>query len=102
MIFKFRWKPDEQTQNQLYQIRHKLATLEEQLMTLNETLAALAAKVSDQGTVIEAAIALLGSLSAQLAAAKVDPAVAQAILDQVNLQSAALQGAVTTNTPAAP
>lgn len=102
MIIKFRWKPDDETATQLSHLQFKLFQLEETIMTLTEALTALSNKVSEQGTVIEGAITLLGSLSAQLTAAKVDPAVVQAITDQVNLQSTALQGAVTTNTPAAP
>jgi hypothetical protein len=84
---KIQWKPED--------VLAKLSQLEEIIMTLNETVAALAAKVSDQGTVIEAAITLIENL----AAAKGDPAAVQAILDQVNLQSTALSGAVTANTP---
>lgn len=80
----------------------KLNYLEETIMTLNEAITALTAKVAEQGTVVESAITLLNGLTARLTAANVDPAVVQAITDQVNLQSTALAGAVTTNTPTAP
>jgi hypothetical protein len=96
MIFKFRWKPDDATAFQLTKIQSKLSLLEENIMTLNETVAALATKVSEQGTIVESAIALLNGLAANQG----NPAAVQAILDQVNLQNTALSGAVTANTPA--
>lgn len=96
MIIKFRWKPDDATAFQLAKIQSKLSLLEENIMTLNETVAALATKVSEQGTIVESAIALLNGLAANQG----NPAAVQAILDQVNLQNTALSGAVTANTPA--
>lgn len=99
-MIKFRWKPDDDTAQQIALIQYNILKLEEKIMTLTEAIAGLSAKVSEQGTVIESAITLLSGLSAQLTAAKVDPAVVTAITDQISLQNAALAGAVTTNTPA--
>jgi len=65
-------------------------------MTLDE----LKAKVDAEGTVEQSAITLLQGLSAQLTAAKNDPAQIQAIADEIDANSASLAAAVSANTPA--
>ena len=70
-------------------------------MTLTEALAVMSTKVSEQGTVIESAITLMGGLSAQLAALQASPEALQSIIDQLEAQKAALQAGVTANTPPA-
>lgn len=59
----------------------------------------LKAKVDAETTVVASTITLLGSLSAQIAAAKNDPAKIQAIADEIDANSVALAQAVQANTP---
>jgi transcriptional regulator len=93
---------DEEDRAILLQILERLTSIEEKLMTTDEAIAALLAKVSAQGTVIESTITLLNGLSSQLQAAADDPVQIQEIIDQVAAQSDALAAAVAANTPAAP
>jgi len=83
-------------------ILSKLSTLEQMLMTTDEAIAALAAKVAEQSTVVESAVTLINGLAAQLTAAADDPAQIMAIVDSLTAQSGALAGAVEANTPPPP
>lgn len=65
------------------------------------TLDDLQQKVNDEATVEASAITLLEGLSAQLAAAKNDPAKVQAIADQLDANKTALAASVLANTPSA-
>lgn len=97
-----KWKPDEDTHALLIRMLGKLSHIEELMANTDQVIAALVAKVTEHGTVIESAVTLITGLSAALEAAKDDPAQLQAVIDQVNTQSAALAAAVAANTPAAP
>ena len=65
-------------------------------------IADIQANVVAQGTVVESVVTLLTQLSAMLNEAKQDPAKVQEIIDQININTAALAEAVVINTPAAP
>ena len=95
-------KPDAETAALLVRMLGKLVAIQESLVNTDEAIAALAAKVAAQGTVIESAVTLLGGLSAQLEAAKDDPAQIAAIITSLDAQTAALADAVVANTPVAP
>jgi uncharacterized coiled-coil protein SlyX len=92
-------KPDAEMAALLRDIINRLAILEKLMSATDEKIAALLQTVTDQGTVIESAIALLNGLTTALAEAKDDPAQIQAIIDQVAAQKDALAGAVVANTP---
>ncbi len=62
----------------------------------------LSTDVADLTTVEDSAVALLGNLSAQLAAAGTDPVKLQAIKDALDTGKANLAAAVVANTPAVP
>ena len=64
-------------------------------------IADIQANVVAQGTVVESVVTLLTQLSAMLNEAKQDPAKVQEIIDQLNINTAALADAVIVNTPAA-
>lgn len=66
------------------------------------TIDDLKAKVDAEKTVVDSAVALIKGLSAQLAAAKDDPAKVQALADALDAQTAELSAAVVANTPVAP
>jgi hypothetical protein len=65
-------------------------------------IADIQANVVAQGTVVESVVTLLTQLSAMLNEAKQDPAKVQEIIDQININTAALAEAVVINTPATP
>jgi hypothetical protein len=65
-------------------------------------MADIQANVVAQGTVVESVVTLLTQLSAMLNEAKQDPAKVQEIIDQININTAALAEAVVINTPATP
>ena len=65
-------------------------------------IADIQANVVAQGTVVESVVTLLTQLSAMLNEAKQDPEKVQEIIDQININTAALAEAVVINTPAAP
>jgi hypothetical protein len=57
--------------------------------------------VADEKTVIDGAVTLLNSISAQLAAAGTDPVKLQALSDAIAANKSELAAAVAANTPAA-
>jgi chromosome segregation ATPase len=90
------------------QILHRLQSIDSKLDLLLQrerriemTLEELKAKVAEATTVEEGAITLLGQLSADLKAAKTDPAAIQAIADSIDAEKAKLADALTANTPSA-
>lgn len=97
--FVLKLVPDAELAAVLRDIITKLAALESHMNETDAKIAELLQAVTDQGTVIESAITLLTGLTAQLEAAKDDPAQIQAIIEQVNAQKDALAGAVAAGTP---
>lgn len=97
--FVLKLVPDEEFAAILRDIIQRLAALETHLSTTDEAIASLAQTISDYGTVVESAIALITGLTAQIAAAKDDPAQIQAIIDQAIAQKDALAAAIVANTP---
>lgn len=85
-----------------------IAGLKTDLQTLKETimatLADIQSAVAAETTVEQGVVVLLQKLSADLQAAMAanDPTAMQAVVDQINANSAALAAAVTANTPATP
>lgn len=65
-------------------------------------LTQLAADVAAETTIDESVKTLLTNLSAQITAAGTDPVALKALTDQMEANAAALQAAITANTPAAP
>ena len=75
--------------------------IERKLSIMAGELDTLITKVQETADVEDSAIALLGGLSAQIAALKNDPVKLQALSDQLNAKKEALAAAVIANTPAA-
>jgi len=76
-----------------------LGNLERKTM---ETLDTVSQKLQEETDAELAVISLLGTIKADLDAAKNDPAKIQAIADRIDANKAALAAAIVANTPAAP
>jgi hypothetical protein len=74
--------------------------LEEKSMSVQ--LDRLTVEVSEIGTVVDSAIALLEGLAARLAEIANDPAAITALADELDLKANALAAAVAANTPVIP
>lgn len=83
----------------LVAILFKLNKLENKIMVAIDDLIA---DVQDESTVVNGIIALLNSISAQLAAAGTDQVKLQQLKDLIDANKAKISAAVTANTPAAP
>jgi hypothetical protein len=70
--------------------------------TIMAALDTLTADVTANTSVTNSAIALINNLAAEITAAGTDPVALKALTDKLEANSAALAGAVTANTPAAP
>lgn len=92
---------DPDLNSKLDSILTALAALRAKEDLLMADLTAIQTAVTNETTVEQSAIALLTSLSAQIASLKNDPAALQALADSINTSSTALAAAVTANTPAA-
>lgn len=72
------------------------------LIRMSEALTRLTTEVSENTSVIQSAITLLGNLSQIIRDNAGDPAALGALADQLDTQSNSLAQAITANTPAAP
>jgi hypothetical protein len=69
---------------------------------MSTDLAALKVQVEKNTVLEESAVTLIAGISAQMAAAKDDPAAIQALSDELAKSGADLAAAIAANTPAAP
>lgn len=85
--------------NKLDRIIHILIALRAKEDSTMASLDDLALEVASLSSAASAAIALLGQLSAQVAAQQADPAKIQAVLDGMKAATQALSDAVAANSP---
>jgi uncharacterized coiled-coil protein SlyX len=93
---------DDELKAVLRDILQRTINIEGKLMSIQAVLEELAAKVAEQGTVVESAIVLMDGLTVALRDFSGDPAKITALLDQIEAQRNALAEAIVRNTPAAP
>lgn len=88
----------------LEELRVSLEELQERWEDIRMTLSQILDKVQQQKTVDDSIVALVSELNTELKAAIAnnDPALLQQISDQLDVNIAEIQAAVTANTPAAP
>ena len=84
------------------EILRLLRQILQEVIKMTVELDDLTADVTDIETQADSIIALCNGLSAQLAAAKEDPAAIQALADSLKAKAAAIAAAVVANTPAVP
>jgi hypothetical protein len=81
----------------------KIVTLTlEKVLKMSEALDRVTTEVSEIGTVVDSAVALINGLSAQIVALKDDPAKLLALAAELDAKAASLAAAVAANTPVDP
>lgn len=93
---------DPSESKKLDQIIQLLQTQQKEILNMAASIDDVVVAVQNETTVEQSVITLLGQLAAQVKAAGTDPVKLQAVLDQINTNSAALSAAVTANTPVTP
>lgn len=92
---EFQWQKDHcglATKTDLQEMEKRI------MLTLDD----IVTDVQDESTVIDGVVTLLGTLSAQIAAAGTDPVKLQALKDLVDANKAKIASAVIANTPVPP
>lgn len=84
----------------LDRILRKLDNITELETQAMADLTAITQEVAENGSAVDSAVALLGSLSDQIRALSTDPAALQALADQLDADGTRLAEAVVANTPA--
>lgn len=74
----------------------------EGMKKMSAELDTLTQEVSENTTVVQSAITLIGSLATKIEELKNDPVALQALADQLNVNEQALAAAVAANTPTPP
>lgn len=98
----------EAAQKVLAALSGQLNEIQKEITIMALDISALTNAVTNETTVEQSAITLLGSLSSEIqtlinqSGNTVDPAALQALVNQMNTSQAALAAAVSANTPAAP
>lgn len=103
MRFHFYHHPDEETAERLCRIEEKLDIILDTQEIIMATMEDLKASVQKNTDAEASVITLLKGISQQLkdAQAANDPAAIQAVIDQIDANTAAAAAAVVANTPAA-
>jgi hypothetical protein len=103
MRFDHFYHPDEETAERLRRIERMLGNIHERQELIMATLEDLKASVQKNSDAEASVVTLLSGISQQLkdAQAANDPAALQAVIDQIDANTASAAAAVVANTPAA-